>query len=1321
MKTKFLHKIKSVLLVLFFTTGLIGTMTAQTFLSEGFEGGALPTGWTQEYVTGTNNWIYANGGHSGLPVAAHTGSYNAQFYYGSYANYTTKLVTPAMNINLVTNPTLTFWHAQMDWSGDVDEHRIYYKTSSGGPWNLLATYTAAIAAWTQEVIALPNGSSTYYIAFEGTAQWGYGVCIDDVTVTGTYPIACGNTGVSNLTPTASWQNAPYVSGTIPYWSFTATAGTWYDFSLCSNSEDTYMTIYNSAGVLQTANDDDGPFCTGFAGPASISWLCGTTGTYYVSAAHFVCNNFVSSGNLEYRSFTRACADCAPADAALGDIGLNLWGYNTTGNLLDGGKWSGSFTGKAGSIYHFDLCPDAPGAGTADFDVDIKITDSSCNILDGVDGSCTVADHYRPNDFTWTCPANGTYYVILAPFPSYYTHSCTGTASNTFTMNYYREPKPLVCPAGAIAESEPDCMAGYVDATNGGCNSTPSVFTILPSNCSDVLCGTSGNYDVSGSTYRDTDWIQFSTSDSTDVFIDAIAQFDLTVGLIDGNAGCPVSSFITFATALEGDSLHLPYVLGPGTWWLWVAPSNWNGWPCGSKYVVSLQTVAKPIVPIAAANPSCGPTTLNPIPDGHFESSFWQGTSCGTLLTDVATNPYAVTNTGTYYVRSINSATGCWSECTSVDVFVNTPGTLTANANGNPAGVTVCPSDIVTLGAAYSLTAVDTLLYRWSVAGTVIRDWDADPTYVVPTATDTTYTVEVRDYYGYTNNNVLYMYGDDNSAAGLAFLRNDVRIGAVDSLDIRLGTPSVAQLQTYGVVLIYTDFPPMSPMAMGDTLKKFVDLGGKLVTLFAAQDTAYGLKGSYLSQHYDPIFSTAIYTPATSSIGVVSLPSHPLMQGVTDINSAFHSTSTALTAGSHLIFRWADGSVGAAYKRVLPQGGILSINFMPPYATGADVYKIIANAAAYMIGSNCTISDDVPVTVTPLPVAAGTISGSDTACVGATGVGYSVLPITGATSYIWSYTGTGATINGTGAAVTIDFSASATGGDLTVKGTNSCGDGVASSALTISINPLPGAAATITGTDTVCRGDNSVTYSIATITDADTYNWNYTGADATLTGTGNSVTIDFGAGATSGTLTVAGHNGCGNGTVSAGFTIVVNTVPAAAAAISGPDTACQGTTGVYYSLPVLAGATTYIWGYTGTGVTINGSGSGVTLDFNNSATSGNLTIHGHNDCGDGVASPAFAIYVDPCSGIEAFDAAKNVSVVPNPNPGVFSVIIIAKEKTTYIMKIVDVLGKTVTEKLLPVSVGENRVEMNLSNQPSGTYYLNLTDDNNKIVKSILIAR
>ncbi len=57
------------------------------FLTEDFETGSLPAGWSLEYVTSTSDWTYDNGGHNGHPAAAHGGSYNALFHVTNYTRY----------------------------------------------------------------------------------------------------------------------------------------------------------------------------------------------------------------------------------------------------------------------------------------------------------------------------------------------------------------------------------------------------------------------------------------------------------------------------------------------------------------------------------------------------------------------------------------------------------------------------------------------------------------------------------------------------------------------------------------------------------------------------------------------------------------------------------------------------------------------------------------------------------------------------------------------------------------------------------------------------------------------------------------------------------------------------------------------------------------------------------------------------------------------------------------------------------------------------------------------------------------------------------
>ena len=154
-------------------------------LTEDFEnGGNMPTGWTQEYVISTNGWDFDDGSGSGSPSSAYGGSYNALLF--ATRGSKTKLVTPVIDLDGYTSPTLKFYHAQSNWGGDQDELRIYYKTSSSGSWTLIsgAEWTSEVSSWTQRTVSLPSTNSTYYIAFEGYSDYGYGVIIDNIEVTG---------------------------------------------------------------------------------------------------------------------------------------------------------------------------------------------------------------------------------------------------------------------------------------------------------------------------------------------------------------------------------------------------------------------------------------------------------------------------------------------------------------------------------------------------------------------------------------------------------------------------------------------------------------------------------------------------------------------------------------------------------------------------------------------------------------------------------------------------------------------------------------------------------------------------------------------------------------------------------------------------------------------------------------------------------------------------------------------------------------------------------------------------------------------------------
>jgi len=167
----------------------IGANASTTSLSvtnfpfvEGFEGVSFPLGWNQTYLNDTLDWQLKTKGVNSHPASAHGGSKILRINDLSWGDYVTKLVTPPLNLEDATQPTLTFWHTQAVWNGNQDKLKVFYRTSVVAEWKLLAAYSQSITEWTLETLSLPEPSPTYYIAFEGITGVGYGVCLDDIEV-----------------------------------------------------------------------------------------------------------------------------------------------------------------------------------------------------------------------------------------------------------------------------------------------------------------------------------------------------------------------------------------------------------------------------------------------------------------------------------------------------------------------------------------------------------------------------------------------------------------------------------------------------------------------------------------------------------------------------------------------------------------------------------------------------------------------------------------------------------------------------------------------------------------------------------------------------------------------------------------------------------------------------------------------------------------------------------------------------------------------------------------------------------------------------------
>lgn len=283
----------------------------------------------------------------------------------------------------------------------------------------------------------------------------------------------------------------------------------------------------------------------------------------------------------------------------------------------------------------------------------------------------------------------------------------------------------------------------------------------------------------------------------------------------------------------------------------------------------------------------------------------------------------------------------------------------------------------------------------------------------------------------------------------------------------------------------------------------------------------------------------------------------------------------------------------------------------------------------------TYGADMTFTTCQPPAAAGSITGPASVCQGQSGVVYSTPVIQYATSYTWTVPAGATIVSGTGTnIITVDYSISATSGNVTVEGTNSCSTGTSSTlAVTVYNIPVP----TITGPATHCLNAGNVTYT--TETGMINYTWTVSSGGTIVSGTGtSSIVVQWTlAGAQTVTVNYSNAGGC-EASSPATYTVTVNDIPGAAGAITGDNDLCAGTTGVPYSVDPINEAATYVWTLPAGATIASGTGSNaITVDFSASAVSGDITVVGNNICGNGT-SASLSVTVNPIPATPVVDSA-----------------------------------------------------------------------------------
>ena len=219
-----------------------------------------------------------------------------------------------------------------------------------------------------------------------------------------------------------------------------------------------------------------------------------------------------------------------------------------------------------------------------YDTKVFVYDNAPENLVTCDDDACGSDGFRSRVTDVPVTAGHTYYIVIDGY---------GAACGDYAL-YVTETLSgpvMECPPGSMAEGEVDCHDDYDDTYNGGCNSSPNVFTEVPCNptASVTVCGTYGVYvHYSGFAYRDTDWYHLDPEGNLGSVVWCVTgQYSTLSGYIDATAGCGSPVFIE--SQVTDPFVTACFNLPAGDIWLFVATSAWNllSMPCPGDYVMTL--------------------------------------------------------------------------------------------------------------------------------------------------------------------------------------------------------------------------------------------------------------------------------------------------------------------------------------------------------------------------------------------------------------------------------------------------------------------------------------------------------------------------------------------------------------------------------------------------------------------------------------------------------------------------------------------------------------------------------------------------------------
>ncbi len=415
---------------------------------------------------------------------------------------------------------------------------------------------------------------------------------------------------------------------------------------------------------------------------------------------------------------------------------------------------------------------------------------------------------------------------------------------------------------------------------------------------------------------------------------------------------------------------------------------------------------------------------------------------------------------------------------------------------------------------------------------------------------------------------------------------------------------------------------------------------------------------------------------------------------------------------------------------------ITVNFNSGYTT--SLFKVKAVSNCFTTGDR-TLSVAVATPNTP-----GSITGPTNACafIGSPAEAtYTIRKVTNATSYIWAVPAGASITSHPGGAGINDTIINVSYNNSFVSGTNisvqaaACGT---SAPKTLSVTRiLPTTPGLITGFTNACpymvSGTNpsgtAVTYSIFKVANAGSYLWTVPSGASINSHPGGAgvndtiITVIYGAGFTSGSVTVAAVNDCGTGSVrSLAITRLTAGTPGAITAQQ--ITACPSRQYTYTLAVMPTNSTSILWSVPAQGTIQSGQGStSITVTYTSAVVTGAVTATAYNNCSNSstrtlnVSLPACGprpIVTKTVTAPVPSPVSMQVTVSPNPSVSDFKLKVITAGKEEIRIRILDMQGRSFKNLTVAayqtISIG--------ADLKAGSYFVEVTQGNNKVTERLL---